>query len=76
MTKPHGGESDLRERDPELYGLLLLANQKIANFGTTLIWVLGLSAIVVCVGIHQRWFSSIAGLDVPDNRPVAGGEEP
>jgi hypothetical protein len=60
----------LREEHEELYGILLLANQKIKDVGTTLIWVLGVGVLAFCVAIHLRWFDTVLGISVEEVRSV------
>lgn len=65
-----GYVSDLKEDHEELYGLLLLANQKISNVGTSSIWVMAIIVLAICVSLHMRWVTDIAGIPVDDFRSV------
>ena len=58
----------LRDSDEELYGLLLLANQKVSNVGTMLVWVLGIVGLLICVAIHMRWVPTLLGIPVDELR--------
>jgi hypothetical protein len=57
-------EPTLRDEHEELYGMLLLANQKISNVGTAAVWLMIVGTITVCVGIHKNWVDNIAGIDI------------
>jgi hypothetical protein len=57
-------ESGLRDEHEELYGMLLLANQKIGNVGTAAVWLMIVGTITVCVGIHKNWLDNIGGIDI------------
>jgi len=56
--------SSLKETHKDLYGLLMLVNQRIDNVGTSLIWILILGVIAACVSIHMRWFDAVLGIPV------------
>ncbi|MDP6636836.1 MAG: hypothetical protein QGG42_18200 [Phycisphaerae bacterium] len=60
--------SDLKETHKDLYGTLMVVNQRIDNVGTMLFWILGIAALAVCVSIHMRWFDSIFGVSVEQLR--------
>ncbi len=53
----------LADEDPDLYGMLLLADQKIGNVGTASIWIWALLGLGLCVGLHMRWFETLTGMD-------------
>jgi len=58
---PLDGRSALVQDDDELYGLLLVVNERISNAGTGLAFVgLGLTAFVV-LSIAFTWFPNITG---------------
>jgi hypothetical protein len=57
------GNQGLADEDPDLYGMLLLADQKIGNVGTVSIWIWALLGLGSCVGLHMRWFDALTGMD-------------
>ncbi|NNE01245.1 MAG: ABC transporter ATP-binding protein [Pirellulaceae bacterium] len=61
-------EGRLAEEDPELYGLLLLANQKISNVGTSAVWLCGIAALGLCVALHMKWLDDLTGIDFDNAR--------
>ncbi len=53
----------------DLYGMLLLVNQRLCNAGSALlIWILVVAVLALCVSIHMRWFDSIFGVPVEQVR--------
>ena len=63
-------ESDLAEDDPDLYGLLLLADQKISNVGTTQVWFWLMFALGLCIGLHMKWFDQATGANFDSFRGI------
>ncbi len=62
--------SAFQEAHEELYGFLLLANQKIANVGTALVWFIGASVFALCVTIHMRWVDHVFWIPIERLRSV------
>ena len=60
----------LPKEDPELYGLLLLADQKISNVGSTLVWVILVATLGSCVALHMHWLDKVTGLDFDAGRGI------
>ena len=54
----------LKTNYPELYGLMLMANQRILAAGSRLIWFAILGVLGLSVGIHMEWFPEVFGLPV------------
>jgi len=61
-TEPEPTASPLKETHKELYGMLLVINQRIKNVGTSLIWFLGVAVLALCVAIHMRWIENVFGI--------------
>jgi len=56
--------STIKQTHKDLYGILMTANRRISNVGTSSIWILGIAALGLCVTIHMRWIDPIAGIPV------------
>lgn len=56
--------SNLQQEHPELYGRLLMANEKLENVGTLAVWLLMLFIVGLCVTIHMAWIDPLLGIPV------------
>ena len=56
--------SSLKETNKDLYGTLMLENQRLENVGTSLIWIVGVIVLASCVTIHMRWIDSLMGVPI------------
>lgn len=63
-NKIDAGPSSFKQSNKHLYGLLMQANEKLDNVGTTLIWLLGVAVLALCMSIHMEWFDVILGVPV------------
>ena len=59
-----GTHHEVAEHHPELYGRLLIANERIENAGTVVIWLMIALVIGVCATIHMAWVPAIFGIPV------------
>jgi uncharacterized membrane protein (DUF485 family) len=62
--------TSFREEHNELYGLLLHANDRIADVGAVLIWVTALLVVGLCVSIHEGWLDAALGVSMAPLRGV------
>jgi len=53
--------SEFKEHYKPLYGLLLVANQRLEEVGDLAFWFLILLAIGCSVGLHLEWLDELAG---------------
>jgi hypothetical protein len=65
LEEEEGEPSPLRWENPELYGALRSANEKLeVAGGCFLLAVLSLLGLVTCVGLHMNWFDTLLGQDL------------
>ncbi len=57
-------DHDLKQDHPELYGRLLIANEKIENVGTLAVWLMLALVLGICVTIHMGWVAIVFGIPV------------
>ena len=58
----------IKDTNKDLYGMLMVVNQRIGNAGTLLFWIVAIPVLALCVSIHMRWFDSIFGVPVEQMR--------
>lgn len=54
----------LKQDHPELYGRLLIANEKVENVGTLSIWLMLAFVLGACVTIQMAWIDTVLGVPV------------
>ncbi len=61
-----GGDqsSELKKEHSELHGRLLIANERLENVGTMLIWMMLLAVVGACVALHKAWLDPVFGIPV------------
>ncbi len=59
-----GAGPTLQKEHPELYGRLLMANEKLENIGTLVIWLAMMFVLALCATIHMAWVDPIFGIPV------------
>ena len=57
-------KNSFKETHKDLYGMLMIANQRIDNVGTFLVWIIGMPTFAFCIAVHMKWLTSIWGIPV------------
>jgi hypothetical protein len=60
----------IKDECKDLYGLLLVVDERVGDVGTASIWFVALGALALCVALHMQWLSGLLGEDVEKLRGI------